>query len=113
DRTHLCSGFCLHECLRFVRWLLVRQDFSELRESEVHDLHVAVGAQHDVLGFDVAMNDADCVCTAECRTDLDGDLQRFRKLEWTTRKMIAKSRTLNVFHRDEVAARVCDSDLVD
>ena len=30
----------------------------EFRETEVEDLHIAFGADHDVLGFDVTMDDA-------------------------------------------------------
>src|SRR6185369_659140 len=50
---------------------LLRQDFGELSEAEVYDLHVTVRPQHDVFGFYVAMDDTDCMGAGQCGADLN------------------------------------------
>ena len=48
----------------------------QLGEPEVQDLHVAVGADHHVLGLEVAMDDAGVVRGRDRLRDLDGDVER-------------------------------------
>ena len=50
---------------------------SEFCETEVEHFNDAVMTQHDVVGLDVAMNDADAVRGAECTGDLNTDVERF------------------------------------
>ena len=42
-----------------------------LRQSEIDYLEVAVGANHDVLGFDIAMNNPVAVSGCQCFSDLN------------------------------------------
>ena len=49
------------------------------RETEVEHLHEPVAAEHDVLGLDVAMDDAGCVRRAEGSRDLRADLDHLGK----------------------------------
>ena len=48
----------------------------DLRDAEVHQLEHAVLADHDVLGLDVAVDDAGGVRVRERAADLDGDQRR-------------------------------------
>src|SRR6266498_548798 len=50
--------------------------FGEFGNSEVEYLRVSVRPQHDVFGFDVAMQDPAFVCGGQGRADLDSDVQR-------------------------------------
>ena len=50
-----------------------------LGDAEVEDLHQPVRAHHDVLGLDVAVDDACAVRGREGARDLDGDVERLGK----------------------------------
>jgi len=51
--------------------------FSQFRQTEIKYLRQAVIAQHDVFGFDVAVNNSGVVCGVERRGNLQADIQRF------------------------------------
>ena len=48
------------------------------RDAEIHDQRAAVGRDHDVLGLEIAVHDADFVGGAEARRDLLRDRERAR-----------------------------------
>ena len=50
--------------------------FHELGEAEIEHFDDAIGADHDVIGLDVAMHDAGFVGGGEGGAELDGDLQQ-------------------------------------
>ena len=52
---------------------LVRLAIDQFGQTEVEHLHVAVGAHHDVLRFDVAVGDAALVGGGQCARDLHRD----------------------------------------
>ncbi len=54
----------------------------ELCESEVENFREAVATEHQVLGFQIAMNDAELVCARETRRDLNRDIERVS--QWHT-----------------------------
>ena len=62
-------------CLAFTR---------EFCETKVENLNNAIVPQHDVVGLDVAMNDANAVGRAEGAGDLNADLKHFNRSERTS-----------------------------
>ena len=52
----------------------------EFGNPEIEHLHVSIRAQHDVFGFDVAMQDPAFVCGRQGRADLDSDVQRIAQV---------------------------------
>src|SRR6185295_13732110 len=86
---------------------------SEFGESEVEDLHVAFGTDDDVLGFDVAMDDAGVVCGSETVGNLDRDVEYVAELHRLVAHALAQRHALHVFHRDEWSSIVCLADLMD
>ena len=59
----------------------------DLREAEIHQLRVAVLAQHDVLGLDVAVDDARDVRGREGAGHLAGDVDRFAERDGGRRRL--------------------------
>ena len=73
----------------------------EFGEAEVEDLHVAFGADHDVLGFDVAMDDACFVCGNECFGNLNRDVEHVAEFHSVAAHALAQRHAFDVLHRDE------------
>ena len=55
--------------------------FRQLREAEVEDLRVAVGRDHDVVGFEVAVNDSRGVRLRQASRDLAEDVDALSQRE--------------------------------
>src|SRR5690349_24006979 len=78
--------------------------FSEFRETEVENLYVTFGTDHDVLGFDVTMNNAGVVRCCECVGNLDRDVEYVAELQRLASDALPQSHAFDVFHRDEGTA---------
>src|SRR6201988_2788564 len=87
--------------------------FSQFCESEVEDLHVAFGPDHDVLRFDIAMNDAGFVCGGECIGNLDRDVEHVAEFHRLASDALSQGHALDVFHRDKWTAVVSFTNLMD
>ncbi len=72
----------------------------ELREPEVHDLGRPVGADHDVAGLEVAVDDAARVRGREPLRDLCGQVERLIELEPSGHEPLAQAAVAQVLHRD-------------
>src|SRR6185503_20345788 len=84
----------------------------ELRESEVEHLREAITAEHQVLGFEIAMNDAELVSARETRCDLNRDIERLSQLQPVLCDLLANGVAFDVLHRD-VRPAVVLADFVD
>ena len=81
-----------------------------LRQAEVEELHLrcivanrAGFGQHDVAGFQIAMDDALAMRLVERVGDLDRDLERIGKLQRSvSREPVGERLPLQVFHDEEV-----------
>ena len=91
------------ECLSFT---------AEFRETKVENFNDAVVPEHDVVGLDVAMDDADVVCRAKRAGDLNADLERVGWAEWSFSYPIAQCFAVDELGGDEVF-RIDFVDLVD
>src|SRR5205807_10617770 len=61
---------CLHFGCRIQIWLLSSGEFvAELCDPKIQDLNVTIPPDHDVLGLDVAMDDAGSVSSTESRSE--------------------------------------------
>ena len=81
----------LNEQQRFVSWHRRRQFLlRELCNPEVEHFHVAVRPEHDVLRFDVAMNNSRVVRGGERTRYLDGDVNSFTQLHPSVHQTFAK-----------------------
>ena len=89
----------------------VRRWRAELREPEVDDLHVTVVADHDVLGLEIAMDDARGVRLGQTLRGLMRDVGHCRTGRRPRRGGRARSRP-HPFHRDERPAGLL-ADVVD
>ncbi|KAG0506295.1 MAG: hypothetical protein Udaeo_03200 [Candidatus Udaeobacter sp.] len=69
---------------------------------EIQHLHVAVRSQHDVLRFDIAVDDAGCVRGSQRRGHLHRNFQRRMRFYSTARDRRTQGRAFNKFHRDEL-----------
>ena len=76
-----CSLNAANQCLLFTvgdeRAFAFGDEFGE---SEVENLRVAVAAEHQVLGFEIAMNDAELVRARETGGDLNRDVESLFEL---------------------------------
>src|SRR5262245_11317448 len=88
----------LRHQIRVRGWLVAR----EFCETEIEHFHDAVAAQHDVVGLDVAMDDADGVSRAECTGDLNGYVDGLDWFERCEPDAVAQSFTVDVFGGDKV-----------
>ena len=84
----------------------------ELGEPEVQHLHVAVGAEHDVLGLDIAVDDASRCAAASASATWVAISQRFRQRDAPAAQTPAERLALDELGRDEVRA-VVDVHVVD
>lgn len=84
----------------------------EFGETKVENLGVAVAAEHQVLGFKIAMNDAELVCASQARRDLDRDLDRFFQLQTACFDLLPQRFAFDEFHRD-VRLAVVFADFID
>jgi hypothetical protein len=73
---------------------------SQLRQTEVDDLHEPVGPDHDVLGLQVTVNDARLVRLRQARHDLPADLQGRPEGERSAVEPVAKRLSRDEFHDD-------------
>ena len=92
------------------RWL-GEGGFGKLCNPEIEHLHIAVGTQHDILRFDVAMDNAGAVCGAKRARDLRGDIQCLLKRNGTLRHSLTQGGALDELGRD-VMSGIGLSDLV-
>ena len=75
---------------------------SEFGETEVENFHDAIAAKHDVVGLDVAMDDADAVSGAKGTGDLNSDVDRFARLERRCPYSLAQCFAVDEFGCDEL-----------
>jgi hypothetical protein len=73
-------------------------------EAEVHQLHLAFVIEHDVQGFEVAMNDALVVRLLQCLRNAARDEQALVGSKGAACQFVRKGRAAHVFHRDEELA---------
>ncbi len=106
---------------RFARALLPGAR-DHLGEPPVHDLDLAVGADHDVLGLEVAVDDAALVCEEDRAGDLDEHLEEPEERELAHGLRLARPHIphdlgerspADELHREEEAPLVVEADLVD
>ena len=88
---------------------LVGDGLDELGQAEVEELGVAVPGDHDVVGLDVAVEDAGVVGLGQALGDLDGDLDRAHEVELAVGDDPADGPAVDILHGDEQVA----VDLVD
>ena len=93
---------------RFVRTVVSTQ----LREPEVEHLHRAVGANHDVGRFQIAMNDATGMRRRQRVGDRNGNPEYLAEPQAVPRNERVQALPTHVLHHDEIVA-VCRLDLVD
>ena len=73
----------------------------ELGDTEVHDLDSAVSEHHDVLGLDIAVNDALIVSVLECAEYLDDEMHRILPCEdLFLLDVLLQRDTVDVLHDD-------------
>jgi hypothetical protein len=82
-------------------------------EAPVHDLHFAVAADHDVVGFEVAVHDALGVHEGDRLTGLEDDLQQLRLGAVLGVQDLGEAAPFDEFHREVGAAVVEGAGLVD
>ena len=49
------------------------------RDSKIHDLYLSLGGDHDILRFDIAVNDIFIMCCFNSPSDLDRNADRLFK----------------------------------
>jgi hypothetical protein len=74
----------------------------EFGESEVEDLRVTVGRDHDVVGFQIAMNDTGVVCFRKSFGDVLQGAQEPGEVFVLFMHLVAQRGAVDVLHRDEV-----------
>ena len=83
--------------------------FNQLRHTEVENLQRAAPGHHQVLGFDVAMDDVRVVGRCQACRRLRHQLERPLDLDPAVAQHLAKCPALDVLHRDEIKTiRVTD-----
>src|ERR1044072_7971352 len=75
---------------------------SEFCQTKVENFDDAVVTQHDVVGLDVAMNDADAVRCTEGTGDLDADVEHVDRSERAFSYALAPCLTVDEFSGDEL-----------
>ena len=70
-------------------------------QAEVEEFGVAVPRDHDVVGLDVAVEDARVVGLGQTLGDLEGDLDRPQEVELAVGDELADGPAVDVFHGDE------------
>src|SRR5215813_4697013 len=85
--------------------------FGQLRQAEIKHLDYAVAPQHDVFGFDVAMDNSRLVRRRERRGDLNGDVERGYRRHPPFSQNLSQRQPFNEFGGDEMR-RVEIADLV-
>ena len=98
-----------HHCGRGIGGCRRRQ---ALRDPEVHDLDVALGAHHHVCGLQVPVHDAPRVCELERIRHFDRDPHRFFLRHAASGEPFLETRSLHVLHREEGTSLVL-TDFVD
>ena len=79
----------------------------EVDESKVEQLDVSHAIEHDVGGFDVAMDDAQGVRVGERQRQLPSDLAGIRRRDRTDNsRELAQIQSINKFHRQILHTRV-------
>ena len=73
----------------------------ELRQAEVEQLHVAVGPEHHVFGFDVAMDNAPGVRSGERTCKLDGNVQSVGDRQRSVRQALSQRVAFDELGDDE------------
>ena len=73
-----------------------------LRDAEVHELHVAAARQHQVVGLDVAMDDAVGVRDGQGAARVPDDLDGFRLAEMAAFEVRAERMPVHELHREVV-----------
>jgi hypothetical protein len=81
-----------------------RRSRRELGQAKVQHLQDAVRPEHDVLGFDVAVDDPRGMRDAQRRGDLNGDVKGLTHGEPRRGESSPKGLSLDVLHRDVVLA---------
>ena len=74
---------------------------SRPRQSEVEHLHIAVLAQHDILRFHIAMDDARLMRCLQGAGNLDRGVERFHHRYGSAFDPFSQSQPVNVFSGDE------------
>ena len=77
----------------------------ETRQSEIEHFDIAVGANRDVLGLDIAMNDAVGMRRGETFEQLDGVEVRICGRDWLTKNFAQRSSFHKLHHQDGPAIR--------
>ena len=96
-----CSGGHVRGCARNRSGAA----FGPSGEPEVHDHHPPRAGEHDVLGLDIAVDEAGLVDRLEPGEELRGDVLGFFQLEWPALlKHPKQCRPVDVLHRDQLAA---------
>ncbi len=75
---------------------------AELRQAEIEHLRIPIAANHHVLGFQVAMDDAGGVRCRQRAADLQRDVERFRHVDPARGKPFAQRLPVDVFRGDEM-----------
>ena len=89
--------------------LPARSALDQLGEAEVEDLEVAVARQHQVLGLQVAVDDAVGVGAREGARRLRGEVEELAERQRLVRERLAQRAALHQLHRDvEGALLVAD-----
>ena len=73
---------------------------AQLDEAEVEDLHEAVVGDHDVLGLQVAVDDAGGVGLGQAVRDLARDVQRRRRPSGRPGEIVAQAAAVDQLHHD-------------
>ena len=84
----------------------------ELGQSEIDQLHLALIGDHDVAGFEIAVNDAGRVRAGQGVGDLDAVLQQLGRLQAAARDHAVQRAARDELHDDEIHA-VFVADVVD
>ena len=84
----------------------------ESGQAEIEHLHEAVGADHQVLGLHVAMDEPSLVRRGQCRGRLDGEVEDVGKRDWTGSQPLPERDTLDEFGGNEVQVAI-EAEFVD
>ena len=78
----------------------------ELCETEVEDLCVPIAIEHEVLGFQIAMNNPEFVCAIETGANLNCDVEDLAQLQAVILDLLAQRFAFDVLHRDVRSALI-------